>query len=492
MKFFRILILFVYSLNSYCQYDISKIIEDGKYALEHKDYLLAIKYFNNIITYRPNNHEAYYYRASAKFALNDYMGSEIDLSTAIELNSFYYDAYSLRGLNRLNLKQYSEALKDYIKCTTFNSSDISVWSNIAHCYLEINKYTKADSVCNIIISQWPNNPLGYILKAKCQYNLNNELLFKQLLDNSIKISPFNPEALEMLALYSFQKGNWSSALIFFSRSLYLNPNNSNNLVYRGICHIGNGDIKNGLKDFNNALSINPTNTCGLYNRGALLYVMGYKDKSLADFFQICKINQNENTANLFINAIKNNEKIRFPHSPLKYNDIRMLSDTTFANRDKYVVDENDMNILFKPREIYHNFKSDIFNLYAPLPPCNLSEFANEAYDYPDSFHKGYESLLAKDYSNAIEYYNECILNYPAICESYYNRAFAYFQTFNYDSAISDLDNAIKLNKNYAEAYYNRGILYLRIKKINRARLDFSKAGELGIDFAYTIVKDLYE
>ena len=53
-----------------------------------------------------------------------------------------------------------------------------------------------------------------------------------------------------------------------------------------------------------------------------------------------------------------------------------------------------------------------------------------------------------------------------------------------------IDEAIRLRPSFAEAYYNRGIIKLKIGLHDDALLDFSKAGEYGLEFAYEIIKRL--
>ena len=55
-------------------------------------------------------------------------------------------------------------------------------------------------------------------------------------------------------------------------------------------------------------------------------------------------------------------------------------------------------------------------------------------------------------------------------------------------AIENLTLAINKKANFALAYYNRGILYLYTENQSAAVSDLSKAGELGIYQAYSIIK----
>ena len=58
----------------------------------------------------------------------------------------------------------------------------------------------------------------------------------------------------------------------------------------------------------------------------------------------------------------------------------------------------------------------------------------------------------------------------------------------FQHAIEDYTRAIQLDPNLAEAYYNRGLARLALKQQAEAIRDLSKAGELGLYQAYSIIK----
>jgi tetratricopeptide (TPR) repeat protein len=62
--------------------------------------------------------------------------------------------------------------------------------------------------------------------------------------------------------------------------------------------------------------------------------------------------------------------------------------------------------------------------------------------------------------------------------AYNNRGFAYADQRKFDKAISDYNEAIRLNPNLAIAYNNRGIAYRRVGDHNKAHSDFATAKRL--------------
>ena len=61
---------------------------------------------------------------------------------------------------------------------------------------------------------------------------------------------------------------------------------------------------------------------------------------------------------------------------------------------------------------------------------------------------------------------------------FYNRGFAYDNKSEYDRAIQDYDQAVKLNQNYAKAFSNRGLAYYNKGQYDRAIQDYDQAIKL--------------
>lgn len=71
---------------------------------------------------------------------------------------------------------------------------------------------------------------------------------------------------------------------------------------------------------------------------------------------------------------------------------------------------------------------------------------------------------------------------------YYNRGNVYAERKDYQLAIDDYTTAIGLDPNLAEAYYNRGLARIFSSDTKGGIADLSKAGELGLYTAYSVIK----
>ena len=130
---------------SKAQIDTETVTLMGRNALSVDDYLTAIRYFNQVIEAKPFLARPYYYRAYAKFTLEDYSGAEADCTRSISLNPYIIDVYQLRGLCRIHNEDYQGAVDDYTRTLNEQPDDQGVRYNRALCLLQLKDYARADS-----------------------------------------------------------------------------------------------------------------------------------------------------------------------------------------------------------------------------------------------------------------------------------------------------------------------------------------------------------
>ncbi|MDP4203467.1 MAG: hypothetical protein Q8861_12290, partial [Bacteroidota bacterium] len=71
---------------SWSQLNTDRVMAIAQNALYFEDYVLAIQYFNQIISVKPYLPDPYLYRGIAKIQLGDFAGAEADCSSALALN----------------------------------------------------------------------------------------------------------------------------------------------------------------------------------------------------------------------------------------------------------------------------------------------------------------------------------------------------------------------------------------------------------------------
>jgi tetratricopeptide (TPR) repeat protein len=77
---------------------------------------------------------------------------------------------------------------------------------------------------------------------------------------------------------------------------------------------------------------------------------------------------------------------------------------------------------------------------------------------------------------------------PGFAFAYFNRAGVCAKMDDYKSAIVDYTAAINIDGDFAEAYYNRGLARIYTGNADAGVGDLSRAGELGLFKAYSVIK----
>lgn len=91
------------------------------------------------------------------------------------------------------------------------------------------------------------------------------------------------------------------------------------------------------------------------------------------------------------------------------------------------------------------------------------------------FEKGYKEGEAGNFDEAIQNYTEAIRLKPDYTRAFYNRGVNLAKKRDFTAAITDYSEAIRLQSKYPEAYYNRGTSYNELGEHDKAILDLTEA-----------------
>jgi tetratricopeptide (TPR) repeat protein len=86
--------------------------------------------------------------------------------------------------------------------------------------------------------------------------------------------------------------------------------------------------------------------------------------------------------------------------------------------------------------------------------------------------RGVAHRLKRDYDAALADYSEALRLNPASASAYNNRGIIFRIRHDYDRAIADYDHAIALSPDYTAAFYNRALAYTDKSDFGRAATDF--------------------
>ena len=119
----------------------------------------------------------------------------------------------------------------------------------------------------------------------------------------------------------------------------------------------------------------------------------------------------------------------------------------------------------------------------------LEAAAHDGANSADALPGRHDALLsALDYRLVRADLDRVIELQPAFAEAYFNRANVSVKLKDYKAAIADYTAAIALDDRFAAAYYNRGLAKIYTGNTEGGVADLSKAGELGMYQAYSVIK----
>ena len=131
---------------------------------------------NRALKNRPETSAQYYDRAYAKMELEkDFHGALNDLNEAININSKFIKAYSLRGLVKSNLKDTHGAIEDYTKELELAPRNSYAYYNRANERVVLNDLTGAIADYSKSVALNPKYVNAYVNSGITRYKLEDDV-----------------------------------------------------------------------------------------------------------------------------------------------------------------------------------------------------------------------------------------------------------------------------------------------------------------------------
>ncbi len=529
--------------------DAELFIQRGYSKFRLEKYNGAVEDFNKAIQYHNKAKRAYYYRAVTYLNTQDTAKAIEDLTTAIKLDSNYIDAYINRGRIYYQQKKYPKALYDLNSAVEKDSNNSSALISRSMIYYETDSLQRAMQDLNHIIEIEPSNALAYYNRALLRTEIG---AYDKAIEDYNQVLKYNPQNILSYfnrGLVQMERNAYSKAIRDFSLAIDLYPNFAKAYINRSIARARLEDYQGAQRDRqiarqiysdykdNQLEQINFADTSENFRR--LISLQGSKNlpqqfgnlkQSVEPFdnFTLYYNKSNKKNVVFTINQYTDNDTLA---GQFKYLDSEYLFDFNFKSSVSTDEINNKISELSESMKTYPD--SIIIKLkYALLK--GLTKNYNEAIgllteliESGDTHFLNYfiranmrskmihyikmmkdeakiinididnnlfadqpikKEVTYHDYKKVIEDYNKAVKQAPKFVYSYYNRANTKIQNKNYQGALNDYDKAIFLEPKFAEAYFNRGLTYIYLQKTNKGCIDLSKAGELGVDRAYTAIQ----
>ena len=125
-------LLCLLAMPSAAQYNIKKMMEEGRRTLDRGYYVASMQIFTRIVALKPNLYEAWYLMALSKYHLEDYKGAGEDCRRALDLQPYIAEIYELYGMVSIREEHYDSAVVAYTHALEISPDNRDDWFNRAY------------------------------------------------------------------------------------------------------------------------------------------------------------------------------------------------------------------------------------------------------------------------------------------------------------------------------------------------------------------------
>ena len=304
----------------------------------------------------------------------------------------------------------------------------------------------------------------------------------------------------------YNLGDKQGAINYYNQALKINPNYALAYNNRGSARYDLGDKQGAIDDYNQALNIDPNYINAYYGRGNARYDLGDKQGAIDDYNQALNIDSllfftigNIFSSSNNINFLKNESK------KLNQSELREIA-KKIANREieKSII---GIGISFKIDEktkiptianIFDNSPAALGNLKVGdqiVEVNGISTLNMSAREVHNLIRGDVNTIISlrirrQGYIDTNTTLTRQLLPNPNLDKQYLRRCSAWLELKEYNKAIEDCNEVIKINPNNDEAYFSRGSSYYLSGRRNQGVEDFQKAASLGNENARKILKKI--
>lgn len=288
------------------QLNTEQIMIIGRNALYFEDYVLSIQYFNKVITARPYLHEPYFFRALAKYNLDDYKGAEADLTLSIERNPYVSRSYQLRGLCRAGIENYQDAEKDFRMAIKYDSQNPVLWQNLAVTAIKREQWDDAAYIIDSMLVFSPRNTDAYLMRTQVAVKQQDTAMVKKMIAEAFKCDKYSPDVHSLKAMLLADEQKYEEAEESMNRAIELMPGRGSSYLNRALIRYYRNNLRGAMDDYDMVLYIDPNSFYGYYNRGLLRMQVGDDNRAIEDFDKVLDIDPDNTMARFNRALLKNN------------------------------------------------------------------------------------------------------------------------------------------------------------------------------------------
>ena len=423
----------------------------------------------------PKHSGNYINRAMARFNQNNLRGAMADYDTALDLDPNNFLGHYNRGLLRAQVGDDNRGIEDFDFVLKLEPNNLMALFNRALLLEQTGNLRAAIRDYSKVIEEYPNFWFGLQHRASCYRRLGNT--------KQAELDEFRILKAQMDKRYGKQPRLSKKQM---RKRSDIDPDKYNQLVVddeQEVEHEYKSDYRGRVQNRKTDVSLLP-----MY---ALTFIQPQSSVKVDTPF--------ENSVDAF-NQASGSHTIYLSCDQATVSEERMKRTFEYIDSLSTVIDQTKATQKVAPllllRAVAYGSIQNFDNAIDDLSIClQIDSTSSLAYWQRavcqakiNEFNASEGTNVDLKSANVLGDLSDAIALAPQNSYLYYNRANLYALRGDYQRAIADYSQALVLNQDLAEAYYNRGLAKIFAKHVAEGIEDLSKAGELGLYQAYSVIK----
>ncbi len=209
------------------------IIAKGNKAYRLQNFEEAKSFYEQAKRYLPNDGAPYFNIGQCHRRLGEDDKAMELYREALAVDPKYGDAHNLMGFVFENKKNYSEALKSYMKAVKYNPKNSKYLFRVAYLlHYKLERFDEALSYYEKVIQLRPEDVETYFNIGYLYYKQDKDKLAMSYFAKTIEIDPGYYRGFSYIGYIYYNKGNYREARKQFDFSLKIKPDQDNVIKYR--------------------------------------------------------------------------------------------------------------------------------------------------------------------------------------------------------------------------------------------------------------------
>ena len=474
------------------RFDPEGYVRRGRLYASQKMHDLAIEDMNKAIELDTSNTFAYFNRAIMYYEQEKYQEAMNDLNRVLEDEPGNALTLYNRGLISAQLGAYDDALNDMDRVLNINPENVLAYFNRASIFIEMGMYENALEDYDRAIGLYPDFAKAYMNRSYVKNLLGRYKDAKRDYDTAQKkVAEYRAKNVSDAGSFADTTRKYSSLLSLDAEFAKMDFNDEL-LQHRDI------DIR--LRSFYKfVLTGEKDNVSYALNRG-------YENPLIGRF-------ENE----LPVGTAVRNVDVTLPEKELqKVEAAAWEGDATPEKLFLRALYDNDgkqfnsaLNYYGQAIDAASENASGFNALYPAFYHMNRGVLRAEMIEFISSIENNVQVLSMDDsgntrarvrdqvvrqydYTDAIDDMKRAAEIVPDLPYVYYNLGNLYCLSSEHINSIENYTKAIDLYPYMGDAYFNRGLVLIYLKDKEKGCIDLSRAGELGVQDAYGVIKKYCE